>query len=187
MDASDGRWVGKPVERFEDPALLRGEARFIDDLSPVAGLCHAAILRSPHGHAEIARLDTSAAEALPGVISVLTGAQIASLSKPMANLVTRGIDFYPCAVRKVRYFGEPVAVVVAQNRYIAEDALDLIEVSYKPLPAVVSICEVRSGLSAGKLHADGDLWGHRPLRPWLRRVHSLVEFPGAVCSAPHHV
>src|SRR5215469_11122742 len=139
MEASDGRWVGRPVERFEDPALLRGEARFIDDLAPVAALCHAAILRSPHGHAEITRIDTAAAEALPGVIGVLTGAQIASLSKPMANLVTRGIDFYPCAVGKVRYFGEPVAVVVAQSRYIAEDALDLIEASYKPVPAVVSI------------------------------------------------
>jgi 2-furoyl-CoA dehydrogenase large subunit len=139
MDASEGGWVGRPVERFEDPALLRGEARFIDDLAPVAGLCHAAILRSPHGHAEITRVETAAAEALPGVIGVLTGAQIASLSKPMANLLTRGIDFYPCAVGKVRYFGEPVAVVVAKSRYIAEDALDLIEASYKPLPAVVSI------------------------------------------------
>jgi 2-furoyl-CoA dehydrogenase large subunit len=124
---------------LEDPALLRGEARFIDDLAPVAGLCHAAILRSPHGHAEITRLDTSAAEALPGVTGTLTGAEIASLSKPMANLITREIDFYPCAVGKVRYFGEPVAVAVAQSRYIAEDALDLIEAGYKPLPAVVSI------------------------------------------------
>jgi 2-furoyl-CoA dehydrogenase large subunit len=139
MDTSEGRWVGKPAGRFEDPALLRGEARFIDDLAPVAGLCYAAILRSPHGHAEITRLDTAAAEALSGVIGVLTGAEIASISKPMANLVTRDIDFYPCAVEKVRYFGEPVAAVVAKSRYIAEDALDLIEASYKPLPAVVSI------------------------------------------------
>jgi 2-furoyl-CoA dehydrogenase large subunit len=139
MDTSDGGWVGRPLERFEDPALLRGEARFIDDLAPVAGLCHAAILRSSHGHAGITRLDTAAAEALPGVIGVLTGAEVASLSKPMANLITRDIDFYPCAVGKVRYFGEPVAVVVARSRYIAEDALDLIEASYEPLPAVVSI------------------------------------------------
>jgi 2-furoyl-CoA dehydrogenase large subunit len=139
MDAGDEGWVGKPIERFEDPPLLRGEARFIDDLGPAPGLCHAAILRSPHGHAEIARLDTAAAEGLPGVIGVLTGAEIASLSKPMANLITRNIDYYPCAVEKIRYFGEPVAVVVAQCRYIAEDALDLIEASYKPLPAVVSI------------------------------------------------
>jgi 2-furoyl-CoA dehydrogenase large subunit len=139
MDAKDGGWVGRPVERFEDPPLLRGEARFIDDLAPVAGLCYAAILRSPHGHAEITRLDIAAAEALPGIIGILTGAEIASLSKPMANLITRDIDFYPCAVGKVRYFGEPVAVAVALSRYIAEDALDLIEASYKPLPAVASI------------------------------------------------
>jgi 2-furoyl-CoA dehydrogenase large subunit len=139
MDAKEGGWAGKPVERFEDPPLLRGEARFIDDLAPVAGLCHAAILRSPHGHAEIARLDTAAAAALPGVIGIVTGVEIASISKPMANLITRDIDFYPCAAGKARYFGEPVAVAVAKDRYIAEDALDLIEVSYKTLPAAVSI------------------------------------------------
>jgi 2-furoyl-CoA dehydrogenase large subunit len=139
MEASGERWTGRAIERFEDPPLLRGDARFIDDLAPLPGLCHAAILRSPHGHAEITRLGTAAAEALPGVSGVLTGAEIASISKPMANLVTRDIDFYPCAAGKVRYAGEPVAVVVAQSRYIAEDALDLIEISYKPLPAAASI------------------------------------------------
>jgi 2-furoyl-CoA dehydrogenase large subunit len=134
-----GTWVGKPVERYENAALLRGEARFIDDLAPVAGMCHAAILRSPHGHAEILKIDASAAKALPGVVGVLTGAGISALSKPMSNLVTRGIDFYPCAVGKARYFGEPVAIAVASSRYIAEDALDLIEADYKPLPAVTTI------------------------------------------------
>ncbi len=138
-ESASGPWVGRSIERFEDAALLRGEARFIDDLSPVAGLCHAAILRSPHGHAEIVRIDTSAAEALPGVIGVLTGSETAVLSRPMANLITRNIDFYPCADGKARYFGEPVAVVVAEDRYIAEDALDRITVEYKPLPAVTSI------------------------------------------------
>jgi 2-furoyl-CoA dehydrogenase large subunit len=138
-EPAEGTWVGKPVERYENAALLRGEARFIDDLAPVAGMCHAAILRSPHGHAGILKIDASAAQVLPGVVGVLTGADIATLSEPMSNLVTRGIDFYPCAAGKARYFGEPVAVVVAQNRYIAEDALDLIRVEYKPLPAVTTL------------------------------------------------
>ncbi len=139
MSAPDGPWVGKSIPRFEDAALLRGEARFMDDLAPMAGIHYAAILRSPHGHAEITRVSTEAASKLPGVVGVLTGAEAAALSKPMANLVTRHIDFYPCAAGKVRYFGEPVAVAVAESRYIAEDALDLIEVDYKPLPAVTSI------------------------------------------------
>ena len=66
------KWVGRSLERFEDEALLGGHARFIDDLEPVAGVAHAAILRSPHGSADIVQLDVAAAKALPGVIGVLT-------------------------------------------------------------------------------------------------------------------
>jgi 2-furoyl-CoA dehydrogenase large subunit len=121
----------------EDAALLTGKARFIDDLEPAAGLHHAAILRSPHALADIVSIDTNKAKSLPGVIGVLIGDDIAAMAKPIGNLLTRKLGYYPCAVKRARYFGEPIAVVVAKDRYIAEDALDLIEVSYRPRPAVV--------------------------------------------------
>ena len=131
------KWVGKSLERFEDRALLTGQARFMDDLEPVAGLAHAAILRSPHGCADIVSIDASAARKLPGVIEILTPDDVVAMSKPIGNLISRKLQYYPCAVGRVRYFGEPVAVVIAENRYIAEDAVDLIEVVYKPKQAVI--------------------------------------------------
>ena len=93
--------------------------------------------RSPHGCADILRIDAAAAAALPGVIGVLTPDDVAAMSKPIGNLVNRKLTCYPAAVGRTRYFGEPIAVVVAETRYIAEDALDLIEVEYAPRPAVV--------------------------------------------------
>jgi 2-furoyl-CoA dehydrogenase large subunit len=131
------KWVGQSVERVEDEALLTGTARFIDDLEPLAGLCHAAILRSPHGHADIRSIDAEAARRLPGVIGVLTGRDVAAFARPIGTLVSRDLDYPCCAVDRVRYFGEPVAVVVANDRYVAEDALDLIRVDYAPRAAVV--------------------------------------------------
>lgn len=138
MAFSSEKWVGRSVERFEDLALLTGQARFMDDLEPVAGLAHAAVLRSPHGCADIVSVDASAALRLPGVIDVLTPDDVAAMSKAIGNLISRKLQYYPCAVGRARYFGEPVAVVVAENRYVAEDALDLIEVVYRPMPAVVN-------------------------------------------------
>lgn len=146
-------WVGQSLERFEDDALLTGTARFIDDLEPAAGLCHAAIVRSPHGCADIRRVDVQAALAVPGVIGVLTPDDVAALSKPIGNLITNKLQYYPCAVGRARFFGEPVAVVVAENRYIAEDAADLVEVDYVPRPAVVDP-ELAAAPDAPVLH-DG--------------------------------
>jgi 2-furoyl-CoA dehydrogenase large subunit len=137
VTAAIGKWVGQSVARFEDAALLTGSARFIDDLEPVAGLRHAAVLRSPHAHADIVSIDTSKAERLDGVIGVLTGPDVAAMAKPIGNLITRKLHYHPCAVGRARYFGEPIAVVIAEDRYIAEDALDLIEVSYRPRSTVV--------------------------------------------------
>lgn len=129
-------WVGKAVLRKEDEPLLTGRGRFIDDLEPVAGLRHAAILRSPHPHAKILSVDTSRAEQLAGVIGVVTGAEIARVAGPIPSVVKARMKFNVCAIDKVRYMGEPVAVVVAENRYVAEDALELIEVEYEPLQGV---------------------------------------------------
>ncbi|MGE4014192.1 MAG: xanthine dehydrogenase family protein molybdopterin-binding subunit, partial [Alphaproteobacteria bacterium] len=137
MKLNKGNWVGQAVRRKEDFALLTGHARFMDDLEPVVGLRHAAVLRSPHGHAELVSLDISRAAALPGVVGVLTGKDVVAMGKPIGNLFTDKAPYYPCAVDRVRYYGEPVAVVIAEDRYVAEDALDLIDVVYKPMPAVI--------------------------------------------------
>ena len=134
-----GGWVGAPVPRKEDEALLTGRARFIDDMEPVPGLRHAALLRSPHAHAEIRAIDVARAAAHPGVHGVLTGADIAAATRPIPSAVRVPIDYYPAAVGKVRYAGEPVALVAAEDRYVAEDALELIEVDYRPLPPVIDL------------------------------------------------
>jgi 2-furoyl-CoA dehydrogenase large subunit len=130
------RWVGSPVERKEDPALLTGQARFIDDLSPIPGIRFAAILRSPHPHARIGRIDLARARELPGVRGIVTGKDISDLIGPVPSVVKAPLAYYPIAIDRVRYVGEPVAVVIADTRYIAEDACDLIGVEYDVLPAV---------------------------------------------------
>ena len=132
-----GTWVGRPVRRLEDEALLRGEGRFMDDLAPVPHAGHAAVLRSLLAHARIARLDASAALELPGVIGVLTGADVVAMSRPFPVGVDGARPYYAAAADVARYAGEPLAVVVARDRYIAEDALELIEVEYEPLEPVL--------------------------------------------------
>jgi 2-furoyl-CoA dehydrogenase large subunit len=135
--ATSESWVGRPLPRLEDEALLRGEGRFIDDLDPVANARHAAVLRSPFAHARIARLDASAATELPGVVGILTGADVAGLSRPFPAGIESPIPQYAAAHETVRFVGEPVAVVVARDRYVAEDALELIDVDYEPLEPVL--------------------------------------------------
>lgn len=131
-------WVGKPVRRREDQRIVRGEATYVDDI-PMAS-AHAAFVRSPHAHARIVRIDTSAAERLPGVLAIITGEDIAEQTRPVApRAITEPVVQYVTAIHKVRYVGEPVAVVAAEDEYIAEDAAGLIEVDYEPLEAVVEL------------------------------------------------
>lgn len=130
-------WVGKSITRVEDAALLTGRGRYIDDLGVRRGTLHAAILRSPHAHAVIRSIDVTAARNAPGVAAVLTGAEVAALSSSLVAAVKAPVQCRPLAIDRVRYVGEPVAVLVATNRYQAEDALELIAVDYEPLPAVV--------------------------------------------------
>lgn len=137
MSVPSTQWCGQSVERVEDSALLTGRGRFIDDLGVKPGTLHAAILRSPHAHARIAAIRADEARALPGVTAVLTGAEVTKLSASLVVGVKAPIECWPIATDRVRYVGEPVAVVVAASRYVAEDALDLIEVDYEPLTAVV--------------------------------------------------
>lgn len=135
--ANNARWCGQSIERVEDSALLTGRGRYIDDIGVPPGTLHAAILRSPHAHAVIRSIDTIAAARAPGVAAVLTAADVTKLSAPLAVGVRVPIQCWPIAVERVRYVGEPVAVIVATDRYLAEDALELVEVDYEPLPALV--------------------------------------------------
>jgi 2-furoyl-CoA dehydrogenase large subunit len=135
--AASEPWVGRPLTRLEDEALLRGEGRFIDDLDPVANARHAAVLRSPFAHARITRLDPAAAMELPGVVGVLTGADVVELSRPFPAGIDSPIPHHAAAHEVTRYVGEPVAVVVARDRYLAEDALELIDVEYEPFVPVL--------------------------------------------------
>jgi len=134
-----GSWVGLPVERVEDDALLRGEGWFMDDLDPLPHIAEAAVVRSTEAHARIVSVDVSAALAVPGVIGVLTGDDVAALSRPFPSAIGRAVEHWAAAVGRVRYGGEPVAVVVARDRYGAEDAAELVTVDYAPLPVAASL------------------------------------------------
>ncbi|MEH7392543.1 xanthine dehydrogenase family protein molybdopterin-binding subunit [Bacillus sp. JJ1503] len=141
-------YIGKPLNRIEDARLVSGEGTYIDDLSPLPNIHYAAILRSPHAHARINHIHTEEAEKLPGVIGVVTGKQVAALTKPFPVGVKVAVQYYPIAVEKVRFVGEAVVVVVAKNRYIAEDALALIKVEYEALDPVVNIEDALSDKSS---------------------------------------
>jgi carbon-monoxide dehydrogenase large subunit len=134
-----GRFVGQSIKRREDPRLLTGHGAYVDDV-PVAGVLHVAFLRSQVARGRIARLDARAARALPGVRAVLTAADlnpIAGPMKPTMLLAAPGAPLRPLADGDVRFVGEPIAVVVADSRYVAEDAVELIEMHCEPLDPVL--------------------------------------------------
>lgn len=128
------RYIGKAVNRVEDPGLVSGSVEFIDNLS-LPGMLHCAILRSPHPHARIVGVDASAALALEGVAAVLTGEDVGRWCEPCFT-APQGWGSYCLAVGKVRFVGEPVVAVAASSRYLAEDALELIQVEYELLAPV---------------------------------------------------
>jgi aerobic carbon-monoxide dehydrogenase large subunit len=134
-----GRYLGSSVKRVEDKRLLAGTGRFVDDVT-VPDMLHAAFLRSPYPHAEIRSIDTSAAEALPGVHLVLTGDDMKARTYAcFGALDLPGLynpSFYSLATDRARHVGDPVAVVVADSRRLAEDGCELIAVDYEPLPPI---------------------------------------------------
>ena len=131
--------VGQRVKRREDPRLIQGRGTYVDDIALV-GMQHLAFKRSDVAHGRIRSIDTRAAEAMDGVEAVFTGAQIAEFLAPMPiGTPFPSPDHRAVAVDTVRYGGEPVAVVVASDRYVARDAADAIVVSYDTLPAVVDL------------------------------------------------
>jgi carbon-monoxide dehydrogenase large subunit len=136
------KWFGASVKRKEDPAFLTGRGRYIDDIT-MPGMVYAVVLRSPHGHAGIRGIDKTAALALPGVHGVFTHTDLpeAMQQRTVPLLVpspTIKQSFMPYCLAKdeVCFVGEPVAIVVADSRYIAEDAAALVDVDYEVLPAV---------------------------------------------------
>jgi len=163
--AREDRWVGQALPRKEDAALLTGNARFIDDMAPVPGLRHVAFLRSPHAHARIKAIDTSRAAALDGVYGIVTGTEIKALINPIPSAIRAPISYYPMAIEKVRFVGEPIALVAASDRYMAEDALDAIEVEYEPLaPAVDPLDALAEDAPLVHEEAGGNRVHHRTFR-----------------------
>src|SRR3954463_13502629 len=141
------RLVGRSVPRNEDPRLLTGRAQFVDDVH-LPGMLHAAFLRSEYALGRLKRVDLSAARKRKGVIAVFAADDLGEYWAPGPLLVppppVAGLEFYhapqvPLARGKVRYVGEPIAVVIAESRYIAEDALEDILVEFEPLAAVVDL------------------------------------------------
>jgi 2-furoyl-CoA dehydrogenase large subunit len=161
---SESAWIGRSIKRVEDFRLLTGRGTFIDDHPPVANIHHAAIVRSPHAHARIRGYDVAAALRMEGVVAVLTGDEVARACKPFGVGVTAPVHYYPAATDKARFVGEPVAVVVARDRYLAEDAAEAVVVDYEPLPAVVDP-ERALDPDAPVLHeaVGSNLAGHRRL------------------------
>ena len=147
-------WLGASVKRKEDDRLLRGDGRFLDDIDDTQAL-HVAIARCPYPHARIRAIDVSRALDKTGVEAVLLGEQVAARTEPITLLRpfpgTAPTLFYGMAHPVARYEGEPVVAVAAVDRYVAEDALELIDIDYEPLPHVVTVAEaLRPG--APQLH-----------------------------------
>jgi carbon-monoxide dehydrogenase large subunit len=136
------RYFGAEVRRVEDPRLITGQGRYLDDLN-IPGVLHAGFVRAAHAHARILGIDCGAARKLPGVVAVYTAADLGELAhKPMPHTVPVGnikqpINYQPLAQHEVCHVGVPVVVVIAESRSIAEDAAALVEVDYEVLEAVV--------------------------------------------------
>ena len=174
--------IGARIARNEDPRLLRGLGCFAGDIHP-PGVLQAAGLRSPHAHARIVSIDATHARALPGVHLVLTAADLGPLNQPTPLLIphpalTHARTQRPLATDEVRYAGELIAFVIAEDRYVAEDAVDLIEVRYEPLPAVT---ELEAALADGSplVHADV------PANRAARLIQRVGDPEGAFAGAAH--
>jgi len=173
--------IGTAMERREDHRLLTGHGKFLDDLD-MPDTLEAAFLRSDFGHARILGIDTSAALELPGVVGVFTGGDIRPMMKPMpakvAHPALQEMPRLPMALDEVHYVGEPVAVVVATSRYIAEDALELIEIDYEELPAISSTAAALApGAPLAHLGAKDNIAVHA--------VQRAGDADAAFAAAPH--
>ncbi|MEX0665113.1 MAG: xanthine dehydrogenase family protein molybdopterin-binding subunit [Acidimicrobiia bacterium] len=172
--------IGDRVRRVEDERFLTGQGQYLGDLRR-PDLKHIGILRSPIAHARIRNVDVSNALGLPGVIAAFTGDELAEFARPFSHLLPmiptlQQIQWHALAIGKVRYVGEPVAAVVADSRYIAEDALELVEVDFEELPPVVDT-EAALAVDAPKLYDD---W---PSNDFLFMPFATGDIEGAFASA----
>src|SRR5215469_4568144 len=194
-------WIGKDIKRREDPDLLTGRAEYTSDVK-LPGMLQAAVLRSPYAHARIVSIDTSAARKLPGVYAVLTGREATEVIGPVPAFCAEPVVEHAIAVDKVRYAGEAVVAIAAESRYIAEDALELVQIEWEPLPPLVDVLEAMK-TDAPKVHenlpsnvvyehiftfgdvdddfARADHIIKRRLR-WPRATAAPMEPAGAVCK-----
>jgi aerobic carbon-monoxide dehydrogenase large subunit len=136
------RYTGASIKRSEDPRILTGAGRYVDDIK-LPGMLHAAFVRSPLAHARVLSVDVSAARALPGVVAAFTGAELEEMTVPGPDALSALMggagptpEFSLLATDKVRFVGDPVAIIVAESRYLAEDGCELVVVEYDELPAV---------------------------------------------------
>ena len=175
--------IGSPVPRREDNRLLRGRAAYLDDID-LPGCYEAAFVRSPHGAAEITSIDTSAAAELPGVVGVWTGDDLGDTNKGIPPKVThpdlRDVARLPLPPKSVHFVGEPVAVVVAVSRYVAEDAVALVDVEYD-VRAAVSSPAAALAPGAPLVHAGSED------NIAVHVVQTAGDPEGALLSAPHRL
>jgi len=176
LPTSQARFIGRTVDRVEDPMLLTGRAEFIDNLS-FPGMLHCAILRSPHAHARVLSIDTGEAARAPGVLAVLTGEDCKGWSQPTPT-VPEGWGTYCLATDKVRFVGEPVVAVAATSRYLAEDALELITVEYEELPPIVDATKATDANAPLVFEDKGS-------NVMLQRVFTWGDVDGAFAAAAH--
>jgi hypothetical protein len=171
--------LGTPIVRKEDPALLSGRGRYADDLPVPAGTLQCHVIRSPHPHADIVTIDAAPALAKDGVWAVITGADVIKISDPFLVALKSPIHQWSLAVDRVRFVGEPVALVVAESRYLAEDAAELVQIEYAPIEAVIdplAACEPGSPI----LHAEAKT--NEIKRAAWAEVERVQEFGGVIAA-----
>ncbi|HUK77349.1 MAG TPA: xanthine dehydrogenase family protein molybdopterin-binding subunit, partial [Thermoleophilia bacterium] len=185
------RYTGASIKRSEDPRILTGAGRYVDDIK-LPGMLHAAFVRSPMAHARVLSVDVSAARELPGVVAAITGAEMEAMTAPgpdalMALMGWAGPmpEFTLLATDKVRLVGDPVAIVIAESRYLAEDGCELVEVEYEDLPPVV---DAAFALDPGSPPLFANL-GDNIARPHSRHEFGDVSatFAGADLVADFHI
>lgn len=160
------RWIGQSIKRPEDARFLMGRGKYVDDIA-LPRMAHVAILASPHAHARIVSIDVEDARRLPGVLAVVTGRELAETTGPLPTLSNPPVIQHCIAIDKVRHVGEPVVAVVAESRYVAEDAVALIQVDYEALPAVVDPEQAVSAMGDAVLHEEfGSNVVHRSHYKW---------------------
>jgi len=161
--------LGKARLRKEDARLLTGQTNWTDNIT-LPGMLHMCFVRSPFAHARITSVDVSAARSMPGVIAAFTGADLADLpvlAPPMPGMINERMGQPLLARDVVRFVGEPVAVVVTEDRYQGEDAAELVDADYDPLPPVVGLGEAALALCGESVNLvlqspDRDSAGRRP-------------------------